>query len=139
MEDAQFDGPLAPYAGGFAEELSRLGFMPRPACHQVRLTADLSAWLADAGLDASGLTDAAVAAYAAVRRAAGMRHTTLAAFRPLLEYLRRLGVSPEPVPAGPVTPAESLLEEFRAWLLAERGVTSEVARGYRELVPMPGS
>ena len=63
-----------------------------------------------------------------------MRHTTLAAFRSLLEYLRRLGVSPEPVPAGPVTPAESLLEEFRAWLLAERGVTSEVARGYRELV-----
>ncbi len=63
-----------------------------------------------------------------------MRHTTLAAFRPLLEYLRRLGVSPEPVPAEPLTPAEPLLEEFRAWLLAERGVTPEVARGYRDLV-----
>ena len=134
MEDVQFDGPLAPYAGGFAEELARLGFAPRPARHQVRLAADLSAWLANAGLDTAGLTDAVVAAYAAVRQAAGMRHMTLAAFRSLLEYLRRLGASPEPVPAGPVTPAESLLEEFRAWLLAERGVTSEVARGYRELV-----
>lgn len=42
MEDVQFDDPLAPYAGGFAEELARLGFMPRPARHQVRLAADLS-------------------------------------------------------------------------------------------------
>ena len=134
MEDVEFDGPLAPYAGGFAEELARLRFAPRPAHHQVRLAADLSAWLANAGLDTAGLTDAVVAAYAAVRQATGMRHTTLAAFRPLLEYLRRLGVSPEPVPAEPLTPAEPLLEEFRAWLLAERGVTPEVARGYRDLV-----
>jgi site-specific recombinase XerD len=134
MEGVQFEGPLAPYAGGFAEELARLGFTPRSARHQVRLAADLSIWLANAGLDTAGLTDAVVAGYASVRQAAGIRHMTLAAFRPLLECLRRLGVSPEPVPAGPLAPAESLLEEFRAWLLTERGVTPAVARGYLDLV-----
>ncbi len=134
MEDVQFSGPLARYAGGFGEELARLGFTSRSARQQVRLAEDLSNWLADSGLDTAGLTDTVVAGYVAVRRAAGMRHMTLAAFRPLLEYLRRLGVSPEPVPAGSLNPAESLLEEFGAWLLAERGVAPEVARGYRDLV-----
>jgi len=134
MEGIRFSGPLAPYAGGFEEELARLGFTPRSACHQVQLAADLSNWLADVGLDTAGLTEAAAGVYAAVRQAAGMRHMTLAAFGPLLEYLRRLGVSPEPVPAGPLAPAESLLEEFRSWLLGERGVTPAVARGYRDLV-----
>ncbi|MGH3281804.1 MAG: tyrosine-type recombinase/integrase, partial [Trebonia sp.] len=134
MGSAEFSGPLAPYAGGFGEELARLGFTPWSARDQMRLASDLSGWLADAGLDMAGLTDAAVGEYAAVRRAAGMKYRTLAAFRPLLGYLRRLGVCPGPVPAISATPAESLLEEFRAWLLGERGVTPAVARGYRDLV-----
>jgi integrase/recombinase XerD len=126
--------PLSPYAGGFEGELARLGFTPWSARHQMRLAADLSSWLADAGLDVAGLTDAVAGQYATVRRTAGMKYRTPKAFRPLLGYLQRLGVSPEPAPAVPATPAESLLEEFRAWLLSERGVTHAVARGYRDLV-----
>jgi site-specific recombinase XerD len=63
-----------------------------------------------------------------------MKYTTPKAFRPLLGYLRQMGVSPEPAPGTPPATAESLLEEFRAWLLSERGVTPAVARGYRDLV-----
>ena len=33
-----------------------------------------------------------------------------------------------------MTPAEVLLEEYRGWLLAERGVQVKVARGYLDLV-----
>jgi integrase/recombinase XerD len=36
--------------------------------------------------------------------------------------------------AAPATPAEVLLEEYRCYLLAERGVQAEVARGYLDLV-----
>ena len=134
MGEHRIPGPLAPYAGGFEGELARLGFTPWSARHQVRLAADLSSWLADVSLDVAGLTDAVAGQYAAVRRTAGMKYRTPAAFRPLLGYLRELGVSPEPAPAVPATPAESLLEEFRGWLLSERGVTPAVARGYRDLV-----
>jgi integrase/recombinase XerD len=134
MGEHRIPGLLAPYASGFEGELARLGFTPWSARHQMRLAADLSGWLADEGLDAAGLTDAVAGQYAAVRRTAGMKYRTLAAFRPLLGYLRKLGASPEPAPAVPGTPAEALLEEFRAWLLSERGVTPAVARGYRDLV-----
>ena len=134
MGEHRIPGPLSPYADGFEGELARLGFTPWSARHQMRLAADLSSWLADAGLDVAGLTDAVAGQYATVRRTAGMKYRTPKAFRPLLGYLRRLGVSPEPAPAVPATPTESLLEEFRAWLLSERGVTHAVARGYRDLV-----
>jgi integrase/recombinase XerD len=45
-------GPLAPYAQGFAGELTRLGYRSCPAQKQLQLAAQLSGWLADAGLDA---------------------------------------------------------------------------------------
>ena len=73
--------------------------------------------------------------YLAARRAAGYTaYLTLRALGPLLGYLRRLGVAPEPVRPGPATAAEVLQEEYRAWLLGERGVTPAVARGYLDLV-----
>ena len=95
---ARVDGPLAPYAGGFRAELERLGYTPLTAAAHVRLMAHLSRWLAREGAEASGLTPAMVEAYFAERRAAGYAgHVTGRALRPLLGYLRRLGVVP---PAG---------------------------------------
>ena len=97
---ARVDGPLAPYAGGFRAELERLGYTPLTAATHVRLMAHLSRWLAREGAEASGLTPAVVEAYFAERRAAGYAgHVTGRALRPLLGYLRRLGVVP---PAAPL-------------------------------------
>jgi integrase/recombinase XerD len=57
------------------------------------------------------------------------------ALGPLLGYLRRLGVAPQPGrPEWPAAGAEALLEAYRAWLLGERGVQPAVARGYLDLV-----
>ena len=42
-------GPLAPFAAGFDAELARLGYTPDSAYGQLRLAAELSAWLAGAG------------------------------------------------------------------------------------------
>src|SRR5437868_5288145 len=90
---ARVRGPLAPYAGGFRVELERLGYTPLTAATHVRLMAHLSWWLAREGAEASGLTPAVVDAYFAERRSAGYAgHVTGRALRPLLSYLRRLGV-----------------------------------------------
>jgi site-specific recombinase XerD len=128
-------GPLAPYAEGLAGELARLGFKPSSARLQMQVAAHLSRWLAQAGLGAAALDGPVTDRYLASRRAAGYTaYLTLRALGPLLGYLRRLGVAPEPVRPGPATAAEMLLEEYRAWLLGERGVTPAVARGYLDLV-----
>lgn len=120
-------GPLAPYAGGFRAELERLGYTPLTAATHVRLMAHLSRWLAREGVEAPGLTPAVVDAYFAERRAAGYAgHVTGRALRPLLGYLRRLGVVP---PAGPLAAdaEERLLGRYREYLLVERGLAKTTA------------
>jgi integrase/recombinase XerD len=56
------------------------------------------------------------------------------ALGPLLGYLRGLGVAPRPVASVAGSVAEDLLERYRGYLLAERGLQVEVSRGYVELV-----
>ncbi len=128
-------GPLAPYARGLAGELARLGFTEFSARCQLGLAAHLSRWLAAAGLGTAALTTPVAEAYLAARRAAGYTaYLTPKALGPLLGYLRGLGVAPQAGIAAPATPAEVLLEEYRCYLLAERGLQATVARGYVDSV-----
>jgi integrase/recombinase XerD len=128
-------GPLTPYAGGLAQELARLGFTTLSARGQLRLAVHLSRWLAEAGLGTMELTPVTVEAYLRARRAAGYTaYLTPKALAPLLGYLRRLGVAPYAETAVPATPVEELLERYRGYLLAERGLQVKVARGYVDLV-----
>jgi hypothetical protein len=77
------------------------------------------------------VSESPVDRYLAACRAGGYTaYLTLRALGPLLGYLRRLGVAPEPVRPGPATAAEVLQEEYRAWLLGERGVQPAVARQF---------
>lgn len=124
-------GPLAPYARGMADELARLGFTELSARGQLGLAAHLSRWLAAADLGTAALTIAVAEEYLAARRAAGYTaYLTPKALSPLLGYLRGLGVAPEAEIAVPATPAEVALEQYRCYLLAERGLQAGVARGY---------
>jgi hypothetical protein len=125
---ARVQGPLAPYADGFRVELERLGYTPLTAATHVRLMAHLSRWLARVGAEASGLTLALVEAYFAERRAAGYAgHVTGRALRPLLGYLRRLGVVPPAAPAASASAEEGLLARYREYLLIERGLAETTA------------
>ena len=123
-------GPLAPYVGGFKDELRRLGYpstSSSSAAH-LRLLADLSRWLAEEGMDASGLTPATVDAFFAERRAAGcLGLRTGRALLPLVEYLRQMGVAPPTVPVVPATSVELLLVRYRDYLTVERGLAKTTA------------
>ena len=128
-------GPLAPHATGLAGELARLGFTEMSARAQLGLAAHLSRWLAAAGLGTMALTAPVAEEYLAARRAAGYTaYLTPKALAPLLGYLRELGVAPEAEIAVPATQAEALLERYRRYLLAERGLREKVARGYVDSV-----
>jgi site-specific recombinase XerD len=135
LHGVRMAGPLLPYAPGLADELARLGFTELSARAQLGLAAHLSRWLAAAGLGTGALTSSAVEEYLVARRAAGYTaYLTPKALAPLLGYLRGLGVIPLAGIRAPVTPAEELLEEYRRYLLAERGLRAAVARGYLDSV-----
>lgn len=124
-------GPLAPYKAGYAAELSRLGYMATGATLQVRLMADLSAWLERQGLEPGALAPAEVDRFLASRRAAGhTRYASAKAIRPPLEYLRRLGAVPEAPEMEPDGPIDRLLARYRRYLLVERSLAPTTADGY---------
>jgi integrase/recombinase XerD len=120
---SRVDGPLAPYAVAFRCELERLGYTPLTAAGHLRLVAHLSRWMLERHLESSALTQATVDAYVAERRALGyVNSVTGRSLRPLLDYLRRLGVAPPVIPVAPTTPVEVLLVQYRDYLSVERGL-----------------
>lgn len=124
-------GPLAPYAAGYAAELSRVGYMASGATLQVRLLADLSAWLERQGLEPGALSPMELDRFLVARRAAGhARYASAKAIRPLLEYLRDFGVVPKAPEVEPDGPIDQLLARYRRYLVVERSLGSATASGY---------
>jgi site-specific recombinase XerD len=124
-------GPLEPHGLRFATELARRGYTPSSLELHVRLAAHLSAWLDREDLGPGDLAPDVVERYFAARRAAGCAsHRTSASLRPLLAYLRSVGVTPEPAGSVASGPVEALLERYRRYLQVERCLASVTIEGY---------
>jgi len=126
----RFTGPLTPFATGFAEELTRLGYTTTSAAIQMHLAAHLSRWLEAHGLGSGDLEGPVLDRFLAARRDSYTSAHSLRALRPLLGYLRRHGVTPDAVEPAPTSPAEVLLARYREYLTGERGLSGPVARAY---------
>jgi integrase/recombinase XerD len=107
-------------AAGFAAYLAGRGYAKSSIAHHLYLMADLSAWLAGQGLDAGDLTGPAADRFWEDLRARGSYLMKGTALKPLLDYLRDLGVLPEQA-GGPDSAAGALLHEYDRYLRAERG------------------
>jgi integrase/recombinase XerD len=127
-------GPLAPYAAGFETELRRLGYTASPAKKHFYFLAHLSRWLDGHGLEVVDVATERVEPFFAARRAAGVTNLrTRAALKPLVIYLRRLGVVPAAEAPVPATDAERMLKGFRTYLRSERGLVEGTVRFYVHL------
>jgi integrase/recombinase XerD len=138
------DGPLAPFADGLREDLTRQGFATDTIVDHVHRLADLSGWLVEHDLAMAGLTSEVAQAFMRARRAAGVRvGVSERALAPLMGYLRRLGVPP-PAASIATTPVDVLLGEYRRYLEDERGLAAGTVKHYLRcaqtfLVWLPGS
>jgi integrase len=107
------------------------GYRPGSAVAQLQLMSFVSRWLAARGLGPGDLTEALVERLMAARRASGCsRLLSSGAMRPLLGYLRGLGVVPPVVALVPSTGAEELVERYSAYLLGRRGLAPSTVRNY---------
>ena len=114
-------GPLAEFADGYRVDLIERGYSLGSAQTHLRLLADVSLWMERERLEPASLTAGVLERYCVSRRRAG--HSTYLSPRSLgrlLGYLDGLGVLP--VAETVLSPVERLLEEFRRYLLVERGM-----------------
>jgi site-specific recombinase XerD len=96
--------------------------------------AHVSRWLASQGLKCSALTDEAAGEFLRARRSAGYRNLlSPRALMPLLDYLRTIGVAPEPVTPVAITPAARLLQDYGRHLLGDRHLANGTVQGYVEV------
>ena len=113
-------GPLARHAPGFRSWLLERSYRPSTVEDEVWLMAHLSRWLEAEAVSPAELDDDAVERFQAHHRAQCSHLTGARGLRQLLAYLRGIGAVPEPVVAATAT--ELVLEEYRGYLVRERGL-----------------
>jgi integrase/recombinase XerD len=123
-------GPLGAYVEGFSGELAGQGYTPASAQRQLQLMAHLSRWLACQGLMGGDLTRSRVEEFLRARRVDGYTSKlSERAVAPLLKYLRGIGVAPPPASVT-ITPVQMLVEDYRRYLVAERGLAAPTVSSY---------
>lgn len=123
------EGPLGPFVDGFVAYLVEQGHSHRSVLGHVRRVRHMSCWMTAEGLGVAQLTPMRVERFLAERRRQGQAvMISPRGSRPLLEYLEGLGVLPAEDRVR--SSAEMLLEEFRAYLLRERGLQASTAALY---------
>jgi integrase/recombinase XerD len=130
----RFRGPLTPYVHGFWAELRQQGYAPFSGGNLLRVVAHFSRWLDDHRLGLDQLSEERVASFMAHRRQQGYtQFLTPRALRPLLDYLRRIGIviRPAGVAEGPI---DRLLREYAQYLSRERCLGASTIRGYTDFV-----
>jgi site-specific recombinase XerD len=114
-------GRLGPQVEGYRAWLERQGYTAGTVVHRLSDLGQLGRWMSSQGLDAAQIDEDVMLAFLAFRGAAGYRSLRgTRAMRPLLNYLREAGVVPPARP--PQTPLEGCLDQYRSWLVQERGL-----------------
>jgi integrase/recombinase XerD len=131
FDPSRVRGPLAAFTLGFRCELKRQGYRRRAVCSQMQLLAHLSQWLAGEGFGVEQLHPSEVDRFVRAHRAAGCRYArSIKALRPMLTYLRNLGVTPLPPQATCDGPVDEMSERYRRYLMVERALGDRTAFQY---------
>jgi len=128
---AMVPGPLAPFADAFRVELDSLGYTPGSREYKVNQMSRLSRWLEGRGLSMEDLDAVQVEAFLVSCQAKCKRAPTLIAMKPLLDLLHANGVI-ETVPATPRRPVDDLMDDYRRWMVAKRGLAATTVWRYEK-------
>src|SRR5689334_7717618 len=116
----RMSGPLTRHVEGFAAELRSLGYTELSLVNLLRLLADFSRWLEGAGLALADIAPAVLTRFLAKRRRTHTHLVSERAVRPLMDYLRGVGVVKKLKADKPRR--SKLLAAYERYLVEDRGV-----------------
>ena len=126
-------GRLGPFVDGYRAWLLDAGYTPQTVRWMLRDLSRLGRWMDAEGVVIGALTVTGVESWLAARRAAdGYRVPTVRALRALLSYLGEVGVMGAEEPPA-VSPVEALVDGYREWLIADRGLAAMTVLRYETL------
>jgi len=122
-------GPLGPEVEGYRAWLTQRGYTEQTVRNMLQYLGQLGRWLQARGLEVRDLDEQGLAAFLADRQVAGLpRVLGPRSMNPLLAYLRETGAAP-PARAS-LAPLDVLLEQYRLWMLHERGLAEATMQRY---------
>lgn len=122
-------GSLAPEVEGYKAWLADLGYTPQTVRNMLKDLGQVGRWLGTSGLTVAELNEQQMMAFLADRQVTGKRRALgPRGMAPLLAYLRMVGVAPEALPS--LAPLDVLLEQYREWMLGERGLADSTVLRY---------
>lgn len=121
-------GPLAGYADGFRRELLGLGYTAEAVVRKLWEVGRLGDWMACNGVGVHELTSGRVREFVAAHGEIGERPVGLRTLRPLVSYLRGLGVVPGESVGS--TPVDQLVCRYGVWLVEDRGLAARTVGRY---------
>jgi integrase/recombinase XerD len=125
-------GPLALFASGFRDDLSRLGY--KSGLGPLTLMAHLSRWMAAEGLGVEDLSRERVEMFLVTFGQPGRRVSwSMGAALPVLDYLVRVGAVPVWGPRSAITAAGMVIEDFKGYLQDERNLSASTVRDYADV------
>jgi integrase/recombinase XerD len=126
---ARVEGPLAGYEPALRAELAEMGYASATVRDVVAAMRRLSAWMARRRVAAANLTPSRVEEFlAARRRVTSLELVARRGLGPLLRFLRGRGLIPRDGVGD--SPVETLLADYRDWLVEQRGLSGETVRCY---------
>jgi site-specific recombinase XerD len=126
-------GRLGPFVEGYRVWLLVAGYTPQTVRWMLRDLSRLGRWMDAEDVQIGALAVSDVELWLAARRAAdGYRVPTVRALRALLSYLGEVGVMGEEDPPA-LLPVEALVDGYRAWLIADRGLAAMTVLRYETL------
>jgi site-specific recombinase XerD len=126
-------GRLGPFVEGYRVWLLAAGYTPQTVRWMLRDLSRLGRWMDAEDVQIGALTVTGVEWWLAARRAAdGYRVPTVRALRALLSYLGEVGVMCEETPPA-LSPVEALVNGYRQWLIADRGLAAMTVLRYETL------
>ncbi|MDQ6805047.1 MAG: tyrosine-type recombinase/integrase [Actinomycetota bacterium] len=129
----RLDGPLAPFVSGYRVWLLEAGYTPQTVRAMLKELGSLGRWMDAEGVSVGAVTVTSIESFLADRRAAGRRRVpTVRALRSMLSYLREVGVMGVVEPPA-LSPVELLIDDYRQWLIADRGLAAMTVLRYETL------
>jgi integrase/recombinase XerD len=125
-------GRMGPFIEGYRAWLVGLGYTRGTVVNMLAMAGDLGRWMDVRDLAPGGLDRVVAAEFRSACGAAGMRCVPgPRGLDPLLNYLEHVGVLVGA--AAPTTPVEVLVERYRRWLVADRGLADATVVRYVKL------
>ena len=122
-------GPLAPHLDAYIGLLERQGYSKVSAGEQLRAISRFSEWLGTGGRGLRDVGEETIARFVR-RHPQDIQRGDAAALYRLLRMLREIGASKPNAPTAPRSARRRVTDEYRRYLLQERGLSQSTAINY---------